>query len=105
MKERRKAGATHSFRLTREAADIVDEMRYPRRLGGKSRRVSDAIVAFFGARTAVRRDGFNNAIKVGGEMPSYDELLQNIAALQDVISKNGESEPQVPAWWRRFWPF
>jgi len=93
MKERRKAGATHSFRLTREAADLVDQMNHPRRLGGKSRKVSDAIVAYYGTPFG------------GAGMPSYDELLQNIAALQVLIAKNGESEAQVPAWWRRFWPF
>lgn len=43
MKERRKAGATHSFRLTMAAAKIVDNITYPRRLGGKSRKVSEAI--------------------------------------------------------------
>ena len=95
MKERRKAGATHSFRLTMEAAQIVDEMIYPRRLGGKSRRVSDAIVAFFGARTALRRDGFTNAIQAGGELPSYDEVQQKVAALQEYIRERGESEQQL----------
>ena len=47
MKERRKAGATHSFRLSRKAAKIVDEITYPRRLGGKSRKVSEAIELWF----------------------------------------------------------
>jgi hypothetical protein len=93
MKERRKAGATHSFRLTMEAARLVDQMTHPRRLGGKSRKVSDAIVAYYGTPFG------------GAGMPSYDELLQNIAALQLVIAKKGESEAPVPAWWHRFWPF
>lgn len=53
MKERRAAGATHSFRLSRSAADMVDRhppfrslegRPYPRSLGGKSKLVSDAIV-------------------------------------------------------------
>jgi len=88
-----------------EAAQIVDEMIYPRRLGGKSRRVSDAIVAFYGARTALRRDGFTNAIQAGGELASYDELQQNIAALQARIAENWKDEPSPPAWWHRFWPF
>jgi hypothetical protein len=93
MKERRKAGATHSFRLTREAADIVDNMNHPRRLGGKSRKVSDAIVAFFGHSYG------------GHQMPSYGELVEDVEHLQKLIAKKGESEAQVPAWWRRFWPF
>ena len=93
MKERRKAGATHSFRLTREAADLVDNMTHPRRLGGKSRKVSDAIVAYYGTPFG------------GAGMPTYDDLVQNVAALQDLVTKKGESEAQVPAWWHRFWPF
>lgn len=96
MKERRKAGATHSFRLTREASDLVDNMNHPRRLGGKSRKVSDAIVAYFG--TPFGGDG----------MPSYDQLLQNIAALQarlTAAAENHEDDPSPPAWWHRFWPF
>ena len=75
MKERRKAGATHSFRLTREAADLVDQMNHPRRLGGKSRKVSDAIVAYYGTPFG------------GAGMPSYDQLLQNIAGLQQKINE------------------
>ena len=90
MKERRKAGATHSFRLTRDAADLVDQMNHPRRLGGKSRKVSDAIVAYYGTPFG------------GAGMPSYDELLQNVAALQVLIAKKGESEPPMPTWRRRF---
>ena len=80
MKERRKAGATHSFRLTRDAADLVDNINHPRRLGGKSRKVSEAIVAYFGTS------------KHGG-MPSYEELVQNVAALQNIILKNSENDP------------
>lgn len=50
---RRASGATHSFRLSRAAADVVDRhppfmtaegRPYPRSLGGKSKLVSDAIV-------------------------------------------------------------
>lgn len=54
---RRAAGATHSFRLSRSAADIVDRLPpfmslegrpYPRSLGGKSKLVSDAILWCYG---------------------------------------------------------
>lgn len=93
MKERRKAGATHSFRLTRAAAELVDNMNHPRRLGGKSRKVSDAIVAYYGTPFG------------GAGMPSYDELLQNIAALQNVITEKEKDDPKPPAWWLRFWPW
>ena len=49
-------------------------------LGGKSRKVSEAIVAYFGTS------------KHGG-MPSYEELVQNVAALQNIILKNSENDP------------
>jgi len=48
MKPRRASGATHSFRLTRRAADIVDRLTYPRSLGGKSALISEAICYYFG---------------------------------------------------------
>lgn len=100
MKERRTAGATHSFRLTRRAADIVDSINHPRRLGGKSRKVSDAIEAYFGP---MMRDGV--------ETPPYDELLQNIAALQEVIRRNYidiealKNRPSNRGVWSRFLRF
>jgi hypothetical protein len=75
MKERRHAGATHSFRLTMKAAQIVDSMNHPRRLGGKSRKVSDAIEAYYG-----------HYLSKDHEMPSYAELLLNISALQTKLS-------------------
>ena len=74
MKERRQAGATHSFRLTPRAAQIVDEMNHPRRLGGKSAKVSQAIEAYYG--TMLDRNH---------EQPSYEQLLQNISGLQNII--------------------
>lgn len=75
MKERRHAGATHSFRLTPAAAAIVNSINHPRRLGGKSKKVSDAIEAYFGKR-----------LDKGHEQPSYEQLLQNISGLQNVIT-------------------
>ena len=53
MKERRESGATHSFRLSRTAADIVDRLKYPRALGGKSALMSEAITFYFGAEGGV----------------------------------------------------
>ena len=109
MKERRHAGATHSFRLTMRAAALVDSINYPRRLGGKSRKVSDAIEAYFGSRIA----------QDGSEIPSYQDLLLNIAALQARLIESGQKLDEVtssgqipdnkaqngsntPHWWDRF---
>ena len=97
MKERRLSGATHSFRLTLEAARIVDGITHPRRMGGKSRKVSDAIEWYFSPR---------------GEHPSFDDLLRNIEGLQLVIKKQGidiealknrKNDANTPPWWHRFW--
>ena len=80
MKERRKAGATHSFRLTMAAAKIVDNIRHPRRLGGKSRKVSDAIEYYFSSP----RITMNEALE------DIDHLEAKIAELR---LKNGENDP------------
>ena len=40
MKERRHAGATHSFRLTMIAAEIVDNINHPRRQEGRAARLA-----------------------------------------------------------------
>jgi hypothetical protein len=62
MKPRRASGATHSFRLSMTAADMVDRYPpfqslegrpYPRSLGGKSKLVSDAIVWCYGPKKDV----------------------------------------------------
>ena len=89
MKERRKAGATHSFRLTMAAAEIVDNINHPRRLGGKSRKVSEAIEWYFS------KDGESlEDLKASRQwwMQRYEDI------------KNTQSEPSPPAWWRRFLP-
>jgi len=89
MKEVRKPGATHSFRLTRPAADLVDQIRHPRKMGGKSRKVSDAIEWYFSPR---------------GDHPSYEQLLQSIAFLQNQVTEMGnkaQNAAQTPPWWRR----
>ena len=95
MKERRLAGATHSFRLTREAAALVDQITWPRQRGGKSRTGSDAMEWYFSPR---------------GEHPSYEEILESMAFLQERIKEMGnlaakkeQSETKTPPWWRRFW--
>jgi len=95
MKERRKAGATHSFRLTQEASNIVDNLNHPRVLGGKSRLISDAIVYYF-----------QESKDVSVQMLLDDiEHLENMRDNYWLRAKKPESDPQVPAWWRRFWPF
>ena len=89
MKERRKAGATHSFRLTQRASEIVDNLNHPRSLGGKSRQISDAIEFYFDTSKGL----------------SVKELLDDIEHLEarivDLMAKNPESGPKVPGWWRR----
>ena len=89
MKERRKAGATHSFRLTREAADIVDRLNHPRSLGGKSRLISDAIEFYFSPAK----------ITIPELLDDIEHLEARIAVLS---AKNPEKTPSPPAWWRRF---
>lgn len=109
-KERRAYGATHSFRLSPQAHILVEDIRRPRRRGGKSAAVSEAIVAYFSPRTARRSDGFSNAVYSKGEMPSYQELQENIAALQNVITrlhtdldalKKVENDAPTPGWGHR----
>jgi len=86
MKERRKSGATHSFRLTQEASNIVDNLNHPRSLGGKSRLVSDAIVYYF-------QESKDVSVKM---------LLDDIEHLERTLrAKKPQSEPSPPAWWRR----
>ena len=96
MKERRAVGATHSFRLTPAACEIVQGIKHPRRMGGKSRKVSDAIEWYFSPR---------------GEHPSYDDLLKSIQNMQLFINqqsldidalKNHKNEVKTPPWWHRF---
>jgi hypothetical protein len=71
MKARRAAGATHSFRLSRTAADMIDRLPpfvslegkpYPRSLGGKSKLVADAIVWCYGSKA---------------DAESYNELMES----------------------------
>jgi len=92
MKEIRRPGATHSFRLSIEASRIVDNIRHPRSQGGKSRKISDAIEWYFSPR---------------GEEPSYDDLLRSIAVLQKKVLdygnqlENVEKRPHTRGWGHR----
>mgnify|MGYP003136372859 CR=1 FL=1 len=78
MKPRRAAGATHSFRLSRTAADIVDRLSYPRKLGGKSQLISEAIIFYFseGSRESItelkesRQWWMNRCQEIEGEKSS-----------------------------------
>jgi len=93
MKERRKAGATHSFRLSIRASAIVDDITHPRRQGGKSSKVSEAIEWYFSPVDV--KEGGRYARSMA---PSPDELVQNIAGLQSVIASLTESTPRPPTW-------
>jgi len=95
MKERRSAGATHSFRLTIPAAKIVYNIRHPRRLGGKSRKVSDAIEYYFSSPRITMEEALDD----------IDHLEAKVAEL---TLKNGESDPPsrggkgMFSWLRKF---
>tara|TARA_B100001245_G_scaffold235699_1_gene224208 strand:- start:1929 stop:2297 length:369 start_codon:yes stop_codon:yes gene_type:complete len=85
MKERRAAGATHSFRLSLRAAAIVDNISYPRSLGGKSKRVSDAIVWFWNTPVEIHpiKDGGNMQGTIG--VPTAKELLDQVEELEERV--------------------
>ena len=97
MKPRRAAGATHSFRLSRTAADIVDRLSYPRKLGGKSQLISEAITFYFaeGSRESVTE------LKESRQwwMERCHALEANLAA------DNAVNDAPPPPWWRRFFRF
>jgi hypothetical protein len=94
MKERRKAGATHSFRLTREASDIVDSLNHPRGLGGKSRLISDAIIYYFDE---------SKDTSVADLLASRKFWKDRYDGQEEWIAKNRQKTSPPPAWWRRFW--
>jgi len=98
MKERRKSGATHSFRLTREASDIVDNLNHPRSLGGKSRLISDAIVYYFDESKDTSVADLLASRKFWKDR--HDVLLEGIQRRKN--AKNPEKRSSPPAWWRRF---
>lgn len=114
MKERRGSGATHSFRLTPRASKIVDSIQHPRRSGGKSKKVSDAIEWFFSSPTFTaeysddgERTGKLVRARAGVVSPEVlvvqlENQAKTIAALQSHI-KNLENGSSPPTWRRRLW--
>ena len=104
MKERRNAGATHSFRLTQRASEIVDGITYPRRRGGKSRKVSEAIEWYF-TSPLMNKDG---KMPASHGVPYPHEVIEkNVALVKSIENlreriKILESEANTPPWWRRF---
>ena len=92
MKPRRASGATHSFRLTRRAADIVDRLSYPRSLGGKSALMSEAICYYFGGD-----DDGNSVHDLRERVQWWKKHAEGLESPVD--------EAPTPPWWHRFWPF
>jgi len=97
MKERRTSGATHSFRLTREAADLVDSINHPRRLGGKSRKISEAIEWYF-----TNIDDRESVDEIFASRTFWKDRHDKLLNERHSTIKNPESEPSPPTWWRRF---
>jgi len=71
--------------LTMIAAEIVDNINHPRRLGGKSRKVSEAIEWYF-TRSEDQESLEDLRQSRKWWMDRYDEL------------KNAKSEPSPPTW-------
>lgn len=103
MKERRKSGATHSFRLSIPASDLVDSMPpfvslegrpYPRALGGKSALVSEALLHYFGGEEG----------ETIADLRKHNAwLIQQVKGLERL--NYGMDDAPPPHWWHRFWPF
>jgi len=68
-----------------KAADIVDRINYPRRLGGKSKQVSDAIEFYF-ART--------------GDAESITELIESRKWWMDRFHSLNEKDGSSSRGWR-----
>lgn len=90
MKERRASGATHSFRLSIHASEIVDAIQHPRRLGGKSAKVSEAIEWYFS-----RDDDRESIEDLKRSRKFWVERYDNL--------KNVKDEPPSRGWWARLW--
>jgi len=97
MKERRKSGATHSFRLTREASDIVDNLNHPRNLGGKSRLISDAIVYYFGESKDITIQDLIDEIDLQAKI--IGALEQELKELPSPSGISDDEADHVPPWW------
>jgi len=116
--ERSTRGATHSFRLSPRACDYVDNLADGRSKNkkGKSVWVSDAIVWFFssplyGFEYDENGDRTGKLVRQGAGSPVPVYLYDRVEALEAELEllrepKKVKNEPQVPAWWRRFffWP-
>ena len=108
MKERRAAGATHSFRLTMRASRIVDAINHPRTQGGKSKKVSDAIEWFFSSPTFTTEYNDNGErtgklVRSQAGVVSPEELVvqwenqaKTIAALNSHIENLESGSPTPP---------
>ena len=104
MPERRTSGATHSFRLSVHASDIVERLNYPRKLGGKSKRVSDAIVWFWTTPTMSKKPGWASAPTAAVLLEENEELKRRVkfwVAKYDQLKKAQDYAPPPP-WWHRF---
>lgn len=97
---RRTSGATHSFRLTIRASDIVDarppfrslEGRpFPRSLGGKSALVSEAICYYYGGEEGTTVNDMRKHITW---------LVQRVKALEG--AETVVDDAPTPPWWHRF---
>ena len=101
MAGRRRSGATHSFRLSIPASDLVDSCPpfvslegrpYPRALGGKSYLVSEALLFYFSGEEGmtVRDLRKHNAW-----------LIQQVKDLERGNTAMDDALP--PHWWHRMW--
>lgn len=104
--ERRAAGATHSFRLTIAASNIVERCQpfvsyegrpYPRSLGGKSRLVSDAITWCYGGEEGMRPYDLQKRVEFW--VARCNDLEDQLRA------KNLEDGPSTPHWRDRILAF
>jgi hypothetical protein len=99
MARRRRSGATHSFRLSIPASDLVDSCPpfrslegrpYPRSLGGKSYLVSQALLFYYGGEEG---------------MTVHDLRKHNAWLIQQVKDLERGNNPLddalPPHWWHR----
>ena len=110
----RARGATHSFRLTAQACDYVENLGDGRSKWkkGKSRWVSDAIVWFFSSPVYANEyddqgERTGKLVRAGKGTPSPVMLVEEIERLrarcQALEEEKVEKKAPPPTWWRRFW--